>query len=163
MGKLTRKMFHEIVQDHSVLVPQHVIDSIYIKVISIVEDNPAGPNAAQRIIATYAAAYKQRYGTNPAIGGLEMGIAKSLVKDMTVEALQPLIGVYLQMDDAYFRSRYHDLTTFKGNLNKIKVRHETGRSVTQTEVRTDDRAEANKNAARNYLEDMEKSEHGGET
>lgn len=161
MAGLTKKRFTELFHEETAGLlgaTDDMVDRLYLRIMQ--ELGEAAPSGAiQQFVKQYAAAYKQAFGIYPVLSGADQGAAKSIVKSLGLKDATVLMGTYLKMPDPFFRQRSHDLVTMAGNLNKIKTRHETGRSVTQTEARTDDRFEANKNAALDYLKNMG-GEHG---
>lgn len=154
---LTKKRFLEIAQEFNLLASPHQLEGMYLKVMMEVEGGE-GAVAVGKFVATYIAAFRQRYGVAPALSGPDKGAAKNIVKAQGLDAACKIVGAYLRSDDGYFRQRMHDLVTLQSNLNRVHVQHETGRTVTQTEVRQDDRGQANKNIALDYLREAGESD-----
>lgn len=115
----------------------------------------AQENPVQALIAHYCDCFRERYKTNPQIMGQDAGTAKRLVKDMGLTRSKDLITTYLQINDGYFINRRHDLKTFAANVSKVKVAHDTGKSITQREAAQADRRETTKNAFARLLEEDE--------
>lgn len=76
---------------------------------------------AQAVLAKYCDAYKARYGIFPIIDGKAAGLAASLCRAVPVERLGSLLEAYVQMDDAWFKTRCHDFSTFSANIGKVAV------------------------------------------
>jgi hypothetical protein len=72
-------------------------------------------------LSTYCQAYKARYGINPIFTPKARGLSKSIAKAVSPERLQALVAAYLQMDDAWFKTRCHDIETLHANLNKVAI------------------------------------------
>lgn len=74
-------------------------------------------------IGTYVKAFQGRYGSDkrPDIRGKVQGQIKSYLKDIPLLRACVLVQVYLQMEDSWFKTKYHDFTTFLENQNKIIV------------------------------------------
>lgn len=86
------------------------------------------PNGARDFIAAYIRAYQRTYGAEarPPITGKVAGQVKRLLADVPLERAIALVEMYLTMDDPWFRTKAHDITTFSENLTKIAVRLDTG-------------------------------------
>ena len=106
----------------------------------------AGENPFKSFIASYAEEYKKRYGSNPTITGPEASAAKRIVKAVGLARGLTLLPTYLTMNDSWFLTKRHDLTTFAGNMNAVVQKAETGLAFTQSEIRQADRAQATANA-----------------
>jgi hypothetical protein len=112
------------------------------------DDNGAG---TREIIGSYCHAYKTRYGSNPVITGKSSGIIKRIVKDVGIDKTKRLIESYLRMDDEWFGTRNHDLPTLEANLSKIANFSETGKIISRSSVRSQERRSANKAAVETFL------------
>jgi hypothetical protein len=89
---------------------------------------------ANALIAEYCERFKERYKSNPTIGGKNAGIAKRLAKDLGLARAKDLIATYLSMNDSFFLTKRHDLVTFESNLNAVSVKHDTGHSLTRIDI-----------------------------
>lgn len=94
---------------------------------------PEGVNVA---IAYYCDAWKQKYKSNPPIGGKEAGLVKSLVKDYGLDKACGLLTAYLQMPDTWFLTKRHDLPTLISNLNAVTHFIATGKVITRNDLKT---------------------------
>jgi hypothetical protein len=97
-------------------------------------------------IAAYAEAWEYRYKTKPIVDGKAAGIAKRLVTDLGAQVAIELVEAYLDMSDAYYIQRRHDLQTFSFNLNQVKIYAERGETISRTELNQTDRRQANAKA-----------------
>lgn len=88
----------------------------------------------RQIIAAYSEAFKARYNTNPLLDGKARGCVKRLVLDegLGISRIIDLVQSYLQMNDAWFLTKNHDLSTFEANLNKVSTFDKTGLQVNRT-------------------------------
>ena len=84
--------------------------------------------APANLVPVYCDAFKKRYGSSPTITKRDAGQLQGLVKSLGFEKASYLIQVYLQIDDPWFKKKYHDLRTFFGNLNQISVALASGKS-----------------------------------
>ena len=99
--------------------------------------NPASPNAGA-FIARYCQSWKDRYDSRPEITGKERGIAKRLTQDIGVERSCSLLEAFFQMENQWFLTKRHDLTTFEQNLNAVVQFHDTGQQVSAVQARHSD-------------------------
>jgi hypothetical protein len=85
-------------------------------------------NNVQLFIATYIKAFQNRYGAQarPDVGGKVQGQIKTLLKDISIERACALAQVYLQMDNAWFKTKGYDIGTFMQNINPISIALDTG-------------------------------------
>ncbi|HMX98738.1 MAG TPA: hypothetical protein PK473_03105 [Nitrosomonas sp.] len=86
------------------------------------------------LIRAYCDAFKLKYKTNPPIDGKTVGLAKNLLKHISLERAQNLIQVYLQMEDSWFKNKHHDFVTFTQNLNKIQVAMNNGKETKEGDI-----------------------------
>lgn len=103
------------------------------------------------VIGAYCQSYKKRYGTNPPITGKSSGIVKRLVKDVGTEKAKKIVDTYLKMDDSWFITRSHDLSTLEGNLTKVATFSETGKIVSMADARAQERRSSSKSAVESFL------------
>jgi hypothetical protein len=91
----------------------------------------APPSPSSKFIGSYVKAYQAKYGAKarPDLGGKTQGGIKRLLADTPVERACDMIQVYLQMDDAWFKTKAHDFETFAQNLTKIGLALDTGREI----------------------------------
>lgn len=107
------------------------------------EQNNATPVATLEIprtkdlIALYCDLWKSRYNStrSPDIRGKEVGQIKKLGEDLGFARASKLIEAYLQMPDAWFITRTHDVATLVTNLNKVSLFADSGKMVSQREAR----------------------------
>jgi hypothetical protein len=84
------------------------------------KDNKEG-EAVNQLIKVYCDAYKARYGIHPPISGQTAGLARTLLRTISIDRASQLVQAYLQMDDAWFKTRCHDFATFTQNISKVAV------------------------------------------
>lgn len=137
--------FHDLVAELGILIAPADVDRLYAALVP--------PESTHTFIAAYCEAYKPRYKTNPVMDGVASGTAKRLVKDLGVAKAVALVECYLKMNDSFFIARRHNLMTFAQNLNAVQVFLDTHKTVTQTELRQQDRRQANINAFGDLLEE----------
>jgi hypothetical protein len=88
-------------------------------------------------IKAYCDAYKGKYKSFPEITKKTQGIAARLVEELGLTKCQDYIKSYLSMEDAWFKTRGHDLPTFESSLNKVKVQFEQSKTkVTSMKIKT---------------------------
>lgn len=100
----------------------------------------------QSFIKTYCILYKRKYFSNPPINGKASGISQRIVKDLGLPKALKLIETYLSMNDSWFITKAHDLATFETNLNKVQVKHDTGKTITQRVAKEIDNKTSNQDA-----------------
>lgn len=76
---------------------------------------------ARELIAAYCDAFKARHGIFPVVDGKTAGLAKYVLQAVPLEKAKLMVQAYLQMDDPWFKTRFHDFDTFRGNLSKVAV------------------------------------------
>jgi hypothetical protein len=155
VGKLTRKLFRELVAEQGILAAEYAVDGLYLRLQEVIEGEGAEKehSPSYRFMGAYCEAFKAVYGTNPHITGAAAGMAKNLLKSMGLDQASDLVRTYLTMKDPFFVTKGHDLPTFVANINKVKIRHDTGKQVTRHEANRMDQHETNKQAIRDYLRD----------
>lgn len=94
---------------------------------------------AGAFIATYCRVWKERYQARPEITGKEQGIAKRLSGSIGTERASELVESFLRMNDSWFLQKRHDLATFEQNLNAVVQFHETGNTVSRTQIQQADK------------------------
>jgi hypothetical protein len=99
----------------------------------------------QDFIRCYCANFESYYSTNPVIGRKEAGLAKNILKTISLDLAKELVQVYFQIDNPWFHKRNHDLATFSMNLSTVKIAHSTGM---QPGKLTEERAEAIRDSQR---------------
>lgn len=98
------------------------------------------------LVAAYCEAYKSRYGVYPIVQGASAGAAKRLSQGpVPISQLVELVRVYLTMDDQWFLTKRHDLAIFEQNLNAVKIKAETGASISRKEAQLAESADFHKN------------------
>lgn len=103
-------------------------------VASPIEPEILSPGSTKVFIASYCEAYKARYKTNPIISKTISGIAKRIAETLKDDG--PLYAsVYLTMNDSWFLTRSHDLATMESNLSRIKIKVDTGRMITRSDIK----------------------------
>lgn len=83
--------------------------------------NGAGKLATAKLVAAYCDAYKERHGSFPVVDGKAAGIARNLLRTLSLERAQDLVQAYLQMDTPWFRTRGWALDTLAQNLNVVAL------------------------------------------
>lgn len=139
--------FKDLCLTRGILAPDSVLESVYKE---LKKRLAASGDKANDFIATYCDAFKARYRVFPEMKGRPAGVAKRIVKALGNEKACALVETYLLMNE--FVGRNHDLVSFEMNINKVKVFHETGRTVNQTQARRLEQVDANAQAIREYRE-----------
>lgn len=111
-------------------------------------------DSTKAVISKYCEIWKSKYGTNPPVGGKVAGQIKTLVKDHGVYRATQFIEAYLDMPDAWFITKRHDISTLLANLNAVAQFIETGRMFTKKEISNLDSS----NSLRNTLEAIDRGE-----
>jgi hypothetical protein len=93
-------------------------------------------------IGTYVRAYQAKHGekARPDLRGKVQGQIKSLLKEVPLQRACDLIQTYCQMSDSWFLTKAHDFPTFMENLGKVGLALDTGKVMTQTQIRQADKA-----------------------
>jgi hypothetical protein len=128
------------------------------KIKEIKKKKKSAPNGSDvhDFIAHYCEVYKlSDYNINPVCYGQQAGAAKNIIKAIGLERAKIYAEAYLQMKDSWFVTKAHDLVTFAGNLNKIKMFVETGKINTRHKAQTDELLQHNIQAAREALNDRQ--------
>lgn len=99
-------------------------------------------------IVAYCEAYKTRYKTNPLVPDDQLGIVRSIVKAAGNARAPDYAREYLSMTDGWFLTKRHDLATLKANLNAVKIRLETGQTISRKEASIADSQDFHKNQMR---------------
>lgn len=86
-------------------------------------DGPGGPGS---VIAAYCEAWKKRYGSRPVIDGKVQGQVKALLKAVSADQAVLLVQAFVQIDDPWFKTKFHDFGTLMQNLGKVSVALEKG-------------------------------------
>lgn len=89
--------------------------------------------------ASFCREYKRRYSVNYRITGKDLGIIKRLLSDMTPDVFNRLCAAYVDMPDPWFMTKRHDLATLEQNMAKVSHFEQSGKIVTQTQIRDVDR------------------------
>jgi hypothetical protein len=144
MVKLTLSRFRELFAELGVLASPEMVSEFYHRVMQ--EFGERKPEPTNKFIAAYCEAFKRRYETNPPIIGQSAGLAKNIVKSLGLDRACRLVETYVAMNDSYFQTKGHDLSTFYANISKVVVHHETGKSVTRSEANNLERRQTNINA-----------------
>lgn len=87
------------------------------------------------LVAHYCETYRSRYGTNPIIKPQDGKALKTLGENLGGEKAKQLITSYLSMNNAWFVTKAHDITTMLQNLNQIQNFVATGQVVTLADAR----------------------------
>lgn len=120
---------------------------------NVAADLPQSPY--QKFLARYCEVFKERYGSNPIIQGIDASTAKRIVNAAGFLKAVGLIETYLQMNDAFFVQRRHALKVFESSLNQVSIMHDTGKTITQDEARGMERRQTNLNAFGKLLSDKD--------
>ena len=102
--------------------------------------------SVRNVVAAYAMAYKNRYKANPTLTGKDLGLLKTLIKDLGENKMAQLVQVYVQMEDKWFITKKHDITNLHQNISKIGVSLQTGQD------------DARKKTTQEELEEYQKQE-----
>ena len=82
---------------------------------------PGAAGGGHQVLRAYCDAYRIRYGVSPVITGKVAGLAKNLLRTVSVERLSRLVQAYLQMEDKFFLLKCHDFVTFSENIQRVAV------------------------------------------
>lgn len=99
----------------------------------------------QNLVAVYCDAYKTRYPENPVIRPQDAKALKNLGETVGVNQAEDLLRAYLRMNNSWFITKAHDLTTFLQNLNQVKNFSATGQVVTIADARNAEAGDSLKN------------------
>lgn len=102
-------------------------------------------SGVREFIGTYCELWKARYKTNPEMGGKPAGIATRLVKNLGAKRACELVEAYLEMNDSWFVQNRHDLPTLEAKIQAVVIYADTGKTITQGELRQADKAQTNHN------------------
>ena len=101
---------------------------------------------SQQIVALFCQEYKVRYGVNYRVTGKDVGILKRIHKNLGPEVYERIVSAYFKMPDQWFLTRGHDTTTLESSLARVSQFEQSGKHITQTEIRQVDVRQANKTA-----------------
>lgn len=103
------------------------------------------PPKTNRVIARYCELWKLRYDADAPISGRVAGQLKTFVKDHGETKALSFIEAYLEMPDAWFVTKRHDIPTMIANLNAIAQYMATGKIFSRKEITNLDQAVSTKN------------------
>lgn len=92
-------------------------------------------NIGQKIYAHYCEVWKLKYKTNPAYDAKGSKNLKSFCEKNGLDKTKELLTTYLQMNDQWFLTKTHDITTFLSNLNKVTLFLETGNNLSRKNIK----------------------------
>lgn len=100
-----------------------------------------------KAIRIYCELWKNRYQSerSPDVRGKDVGILKSVVKDLGFDRTEKLLRAYLEMPDSWFVTKRHDLPTFSANMNSVALFADSGRLISKAEVSSLDQKISNQN------------------
>lgn len=93
------------------------------------------PPTGKILMAHYCDLWKSRYGSNPSFQKHHPKQLKDVGETNGVEKTKALLEAYFRAPDSWFVKKGHDIPTFVTNLSSIARFMETGRVVTQNEIR----------------------------
>jgi len=93
------------------------------------------PPAGKVLMAHYCELWKSRYGTNPSFQKHHPKQLKDVGETNGIEKTKALLEAYFRAPDSWFVKKGHDIPTFVTNLSSIARFMETGRVLTQNEIR----------------------------
>jgi len=93
------------------------------------------PTGHQEFVELYYSLFEQTYGSKPLWSGKEYAATKRLLKDYGIEILKELLPVYFKMTDYWLIKYRHSLTLFMSHINAVKIKSETGRSFSNSEIK----------------------------
>lgn len=143
---MTLDEFRDVLFKYAILTPV-AVENFYSEIVALFNK----PEPVNVFIATYCEHYKMRYGHNPIIGrGKGAGTAKRLVKDYGLTKVCDLVKTYLDMNDAEFISKAHDIQTFEFRIQKVLLKHETGRAPGRIQAQQAENVDANMQAMQEW-------------
>lgn len=99
------------------------------------EANAPVGTRSRAVMGAWCQAFKARYGTNPATEGPPAGASVRIAKlSYPIETLTEMISEYVKLNDPFLIARSHDLTLFVQNMSKVKVKLDTGQTITRKEA-----------------------------
>ncbi len=154
-SKFTEKAFREVMAKWELAIPEPILLNVFLDIKELLEEEKPRENT-RKFIAAYCEAFKRAHGFVPKITGPASSHAKSIVKTCGLDDAIKLVDAYFEMPDTFFIARCHDLTTFYLNITKIQVYANTGKSITNGELRNLDRKMTTVNAFASLLKGREK-------
>jgi hypothetical protein len=146
MSKMTLLKWRMIVAEFNVLIPGHVIDAIYCRVMEEMRDPNEAKNPGQQAIAFFCEAHAKMRGSKAIFEAKDTRRLKDLAKQVGMTKLKDLILTYFSMNDPIFVSRSFDLFTFLNSVSRIQQKLDHGQAPTQEEARRIDKTQTNVNA-----------------
>jgi len=116
--------------------------------------DPEMGKKTQEAIAAYCDAFKLRYDVNPMITRKDSGLVRNFVKDFGLEKTKSLLEAYLQMNDAWFCTKSHDIPTFATNITTISTNAKNGKRLSRDAMKKIEIYESNAAIAEACLEEM---------
>lgn len=109
------------------------------------------PSAASKrgdtafVVAIFCSEYRRRYDVAYRVTGKDIATLKRIEIDVGKDVYKRLCQAYMEMVDPWFLNKRHDVTTFGANLAKVSQFEQTGKHVSQREIREIDNKAANEN------------------
>jgi hypothetical protein len=87
-----------------------------------------------QLLTKYADLFKERYHTSPHIAGKEAGIAKRILKGMSLAKAEVYLEAFFQLPDSWLVKSRHPISSFESKLNEIVVFANTGSFTTKRQA-----------------------------
>ncbi|HYC99719.1 MAG TPA: hypothetical protein VEB22_00700 [Phycisphaerales bacterium] len=114
---------------------------------------PSPETKTGRTWSAYAAAYRARYGEEPARNAQGFGICSRLVDRLGADEAPEVAAFYLGHNDSFYVRSLHPLALLLRDAEKLRTEWKVGRQMTQTTARRVEQAQSNADAIRDYLAD----------
>lgn len=124
------------------LIPKGVTKSKNIKTAS---PQPLVEPVGRILMARYCELWKDRYGVNPSIQKHHPKLLKDVGEQNGSDKTIRLLEAYFMIPDPWFIKRGHDIPTFVSNLASITRFMETGKVISNSELRQMDSAVSSQN------------------
>lgn len=112
----------------------------------VVEANASPPaSIGQELVRFFCAAWKARYKSNPPMRPQDAKALKQIGETNGIERTKILLEAYLRMNEQWYLKKRHDLATFSNNLTAVAQFVETGRIITNQDLKNIDRGISNAN------------------
>lgn len=94
-------------------------------------------------VGVFCREYKRRYGTSYRVTGKDVQAIKRILKDLGKPVFEKVCVAYVDMPDPWFVTRRHDVITLESNIAKVSQFEQSGKNITQTQIREMDRRATN--------------------
>lgn len=129
---MKKETFVRICNDHGVLVPDLVLEGIYLEVMKALKKGEGSP--VQQVLAAYVDEMKRVRGITPAIDGIIANQLKAALKGQSLERACDLIRAYVNLPDPELAYHHWDLAKFRWNLQKCVAFLDRGVHVTRQQL-----------------------------